>query len=188
MRILLLACALALAACTQADDAPAPVAVQGTNCPASATKPWRPLSGAEFTVEAFTNGPDCTRAVATLVIRNVQGEPLWTEAAPTRHIMVLAPAHDAAAMQAALEEWVDASNNTTMTTTGALPDWPRGADAPASGEFPFYPEAYLDRESYMALRQSNLPLFCYVQGMESMGCLSLRDGQLEKVGVQAFPG
>jgi hypothetical protein len=29
---------------------------------------------------------------------------------------------------------------------------------------------------------------CYVQGLESLACLIERDGRLEKIGVQAFPG
>jgi hypothetical protein len=102
--------------------------------------------------------------------------------------MVLAQAHDQDAMRTALNEWIDPAHNTTMQTTSALPDWPANADAPASGEFPFYPESYVDRDSYIALREADVPLLCYVQGMESMACLALRDGQLEKVGVQSFPG
>ncbi len=75
-----------------------------------------------------------------------------------------------------------------MQTSAALPDWPANADGPQSGEFPFYPEAGYDRESYMTLRANDLPLFCYVQGMESMGCLAAADGEVTKIGVQSFPG
>jgi hypothetical protein len=192
MRILLIVGALALAAgCTRIDeDKASNVEAQAHDnlCPAAASQPWRPLSGTEFTVEAYADGPDCERAVATLVVRDAQGNVLYTEAAPSAHIMVLAQARGRAAMQVALAEWADASNNTTMRTTAALPDWPAGANAPASGEFPFYVEPGYDRDSYLQLRESNVPLFCYVQGMESMGCLALQDGALNKIGVQSFPG
>ena len=59
---------------------------------------------------------------------------------------------------------------------------------PRSGEFPFYPEPYYDRSGYEVLRQSDVPLFCYVQGMESIACVALENGRMEKVGVQSFPG
>jgi hypothetical protein len=192
MRILLLAGVLALtAACTRIDDkqqAAAPGAAAANGCDAAVTQPWRPLSGTEFSVDTVSFGPDCARAVGTLTVRDVQGNVLWTEASPTMHIMSLAGAHDIAAMQAALTEWGNAANNTTMQTAAALPDWPQGSDGPVSGEFPFYVEAGYDRDSYLQLRESNVPLFCYVQGMESMGCLALQNGSLNKIGVQSFPG
>jgi hypothetical protein len=195
MRILLLVSALALAAaCTRIDQEEAPAggpavaAASERACEAVVVQPWRPLSGVEFTVEAISSGPDCEHAVATLAVRDLQHNVLWSEAAPSAHIMVLADAHDEAAMRAALTEWGDASNNTTMQTTSALPDWPQGSDGPVSGEFPFYVEPGYDRDSYLQLRESNVPLFCYVQGMESMGCLALQNGSLNKIGVQSFPG
>lgn len=192
MRILMIAGVLALAAgCTRIDEkqaGPAAQAAAERGCEAVEVKPWRPLSGTEFTVEAISSGPDCARAVAALAVRDVQGNVLWAEAAPSMHIMVLAQAHDLAAMRTSLAEWADASNNTTMQTTAALPDWPQGSDGPVSGEFPFYVEPGYDRDSYLQLRQSNVPLFCYVQGMESMGCLALQNGSLNKIGVQSFPG
>jgi len=33
-----------------------------------------------------------------------------------------------------------------------------------------------------------VPVFCYVQGMESMACVALQNGEMTKVGVQTFPG
>ena len=40
----------------------------------------------------------------------------------------------------------------------------------------------------MKLRGQKLPLFCYVQGMESMGCVALDGESITKVGLQTFPG
>jgi hypothetical protein len=101
--------------------------------------------------------------------------------------MPLAGARTSAEMEAALADWINSSNS-TMATTSALPDWPENASGPQNGEFPFYADAAYDRAAYMTLRQSDAPLFCYVQGMESMACLALAGGTLDKVGVQAFPG
>jgi hypothetical protein len=186
MRALAIAGALALLAggCLQQTSE----RVSDTRCVAGASQPWRPTSGLEFTVEASASGPDCEHAVATLVVRNAQNEVMWADARPTAHVMTLAPARDRAAMQTALGEWLN-SGNRTMATSSALPDWPANAAAPASGEFPFYPEPTYDRDGYMRLRESDAPLYCYVQGMESMACLALSvGGDIEKVGVQAFPG
>jgi ABC-type Fe3+-hydroxamate transport system substrate-binding protein len=179
------AAALALAGCMQQIGQQRQSA---TACSVSASDTWSPASAGEFSIEATTTGPDCQRAVATLVIRDAQGQVAWVEAYSTEDIMVLAPAHDVAAMRAALAEWIAPESNTTMQSTSALPEWPTNADSPQSGEFPFYPEAGYDRDSYNTLRTNNLPLYCFVQGMESMACLALSDGGLEKIGVQSFPG
>ena len=75
-----------------------------------------------------------------------------------------------------------------MATTAALPEWPASAEAPQSGEFPFYPDDGVDREAYATLRTQNLPLFCYVQGMESLRCVAFNQGEIGSVGLQLFPG
>ncbi len=184
MRFVLIAGALALAtACT-----PPAAQTADAGCAISVSTPWRPLSGTEFTVEASTMGADCAKAVATIVVRNVQGDVIYTEAHSTEHVMVLAPAHDSTAMRAALTEWIAPESNTTMQTSSALPEWPANADSPQNGEFPFYPIEGTTREGYNEVRDANVPLYCYVQGMESLNCLALRDGALESVGVQSFPG
>jgi hypothetical protein len=178
------AAALILGGCLQQTAGRTPPA----GCAASAAQSWRPVSGVELTIDASTSGPDCERAAATLTVRNAQGRILWTEARAAEHVMTLASARDRAAMQTALGEWLNSGNH-TMATSSALPDWPVNAAAPANGEFPFYPEPSFDREAYMSLRQSDVPLYCFVQGMESMACLALTvGGDIEKVGVQAFPG
>jgi hypothetical protein len=184
MRIVIAIVLLSLAAAC----APSGESEQTTSaCDARATNTWN-AAGADYSVEAATSGPDCQRAVATIVIRDSSGAPLYAEAHMAEDIMMLAPAHDVAAMRAALRQWVTFDNH-TMATTSALPDWPQGASGPQNGEFPFHPEAGYDRDSYMALRANNLPLLCYVQGMESQACLALSgEGELTKIGVQTFPG
>ena len=158
-----------------------------TGCVATASKTWRADSTSNLQVEAYTSGPDCEHAVATLVIRDPENTVLWAEAAPTEDIMMLAPARDQRAMQRALGEWINYDNH-TRATTSALPDWPANATGPQNGEFPFYPAEGYDHDAYMTLRQNNLPIYCYVQGMESMTCLAWGDGGLENIGVQTFPG
>jgi hypothetical protein len=185
MRLIVLASiALLAAGCQRIETGEADNLAPG--CDARAVQAWSVGEG-ELSVEAATAGPDCARAVATLVVRDSSGVPLYADVHLAEHVMTLAPARDQAAMQTALGEWLTPS--TIMASTSALPDWPENATAPQSGEFPFYPEEGYDRESYTALRQNNLPLFCYVQGMESMACVAFSgEGQVSKIGVQTFPG
>jgi ABC-type Fe3+-hydroxamate transport system substrate-binding protein len=179
------AAALAIAGCMQQIGRRESAA---SACNVSANDTWRPEGGGEFSIEAASAGPDCERAVATLVIRDAEGRVAWAEAYPTEDIMVLANARDSGAMEVSLAGWINPAANTTMQTSSALPEWPANADSPQNGEFPFYPEAGYDRDSYTTLRTNNLPLYCFVQGMESMACLALGDSGLEKIGVQSFPG
>ena len=182
MRMILVAGALAfLAACTPAQEAD----IMSAGCDARGVGAWT-VGEENFSVEATSVGPDCVRAVATLVIRNASGEAIWADARITSDIMTLAPAHDIAAMNAALGEWT--TNSSTMQSTSALPEWPANADSPQSGEFPFYPSEGYTRESYSAMRTVNDPMFCYVQGMESMRCVAWIDNSIASVGLQLFPG
>jgi hypothetical protein len=67
--------------------------------------------------------------------------------------------------------------------------WPHPQQGPTtSSGFEFDPEPWINRETYLAMRARAEPMFCYVQGLESLACLVERHGRLEKIGVQAFPG
>jgi hypothetical protein len=46
----------------------------------------------------------------------------------------------------------------------------------------------VDRDSYEQVRVAKVPVFCYVQGMESLACVVLKDGGMSKIGLQTFPG
>jgi hypothetical protein len=137
-------------------------------------------------VEAYSEGPNCGQAVATIVVRNSVGAVLWADAMAAAQVMTLAEARDIPAMTAALASWVQGASN--LRTAAQLPAWAPTAQAPSAGGFEFYPEPWLDRDAYEALRARNDPIYCYVQGMESLACLHLQDGRLFKVGVQSFPG
>jgi hypothetical protein len=188
MRLGVILCvAVALGACSRIGSTrpTSPDALRG--CQATATGAWRASANQTLQVEASSAGPDCTHSVATIAVRDNNGKVLWADAAPSERLMTLSQAHDLSAMERALGEWID-SNNRTIASSSALPDWPEGANAPQNGEFPFYPEREYDRDAYMALRTANVPVFCYVQGMESEACVALQNGAMTKVGVQSFPG
>jgi hypothetical protein len=180
--ILLVAGALGAAVLASAGGAEA-----AARCDMHASASWTPVPGKTFRSEAFSNGPTCAQAAVTIVVRAPDGSVLWVDAAPGEHIMTFAYVRSRQEMARALAEWL--SQDATFKTTRKLPGWPEGAEGPESGEFPFMPEAWVDREAYERMRAEGLPMFCYVQGMESLACIALtKDGRMEKIGVQAFPG
>jgi hypothetical protein len=163
------------------------VAAANADCDARSRAVWAG-SHKGIVAEATSQGATCANAVVTLVLRASTGKPLWVDSRIGAHVMIFAGVTDKGAMTHALGDWID-QRSTTLARTDNLPDWPKGANAPQAGEFPFYPESDIDQEMYLKLRGAKLPLFCYVQGMESMACVALGpDGAVTKVGVQAFPG
>ena len=162
-------------------------AAAAADCNVSASASWSPSPGQAYRTEAFSRGPTCAQAVVTLVVRAPDGGVAWADAAPAAHLMTFADVKTSQDMARALTDWM--SQSSMFQTTRSLPVWPEGAQEPKSGEFPFMPESWIDREYYERLRAEGLPVFSYVQGMESLACIVLtRDGQMEKIGVQSFPG
>jgi hypothetical protein len=187
MRIVAVAIAVALAACGVATTEPEVHQEAANGCPASTSTTWTPQSGVALTIEAATVGADCAQANAAITLRGAGGGTVWTETYPAAQVMTLAGADSVEDMQRRLGEWIS-PGGAMADSTGDLPEWTAGEDAPMSGEFPFYPDEGLDRAGYAALRARDAPLFCYVQGMESLACLAWENGDLAKVGLQTFPG
>lgn len=158
-------------------------ATAGSGCTAAAATTWQGLN-----VEAFARGPDCARAAVTLVFRAAaSGEITRMETHRAMDVMTLASVTDTAGMETALAEWID-QTNPEFASSANLPDWPENAEMPMRGDFPFLPTEGTTREAYNVIRTRAAPLFCYVQGMESINCLALVDGDLDSIGVQTFPG
>jgi hypothetical protein len=159
------------------------------NCDARADAQWAPDAGRTYTVQATATGPTCAQDIVTLAVRAPDGSPILAWAGRTADLFGLSDAGDAAAMKAALAAWIDQGSN-NLTTTSTLPPWPEGSEAPSSenSEFPFHPESWFDRAGWEQMRNQNAPLFAFPQGRESLAVFLLRDGQLESIGVQQFPG
>lgn len=156
-------------------------------CDGSAGFVWTKVRGRSYAAEAFANGKACASAVVTIVVRAPDGKVIWAEAHPADSLMTFAGVKTRGQMTAMLAEWI--SQQHTFRSTAGLPVWKKGADAPEAGEFPFYPDDGIDRETYEQIRGERQPVFCYVQGMESLACLGLsKDGALTKIGLQTFPG
>ncbi len=189
------AAALALAACGQSAQqeeaaAPAdPAAYSGpNNCAASAERVWIRANGADYKVDAATNGADCASAIATLHVRGPENVVLHEFSAPVRNLIGLREATDPAAMQAAVTEWLN-QTPPLLETSGGLPDWREASMQPEiESEFRFYPETGTTRDQYMAVRTARAPMFCYAQGRESLACVVLESGAVRKFGMQQVPG
>ncbi|MBI1186819.1 MAG: hypothetical protein GC206_05715 [Alphaproteobacteria bacterium] len=183
---------LALSGCASTTAPATPDDAAGllaAGCRAEAAQTWRPLgTGDPFTINAVARGPSCPQATAILTVRNPQGDVVWTESYAVAQVMTLADSHqNSPELAQAMAAWID-PNTINLKLTRDLPDWPEGAEAPMAGEFPFYPETFVDRTEYLRMRNTLFPIYCYVQGMESIACLVLEHGRLTKIGVQTFPG
>jgi hypothetical protein len=181
MRALLIAAALVAAVGFAAT-------AQAGGCNLAAAKPWKPsFGGRVWSSAAYVNGPNCAGAVGTIVLRAPDGKVIWADARPTAELMTFVEAKTPKKAKAALVDWL--TQDDKFDSTDDLPEWKKGADAPTAGEFPFYPEAGVDAETYAKIRAEKQAMFCYVQGMESMACIAIaKDGTATKVGVQSFPG
>ncbi|MDF1608303.1 hypothetical protein PZ897_08965 [Hoeflea sp. YIM 152468] len=87
-----------------------------------------------------------------------------------------------------LADWL--GDYADISTSSRLPAWPRGAEMPDGGEFPFHVADDLPQVQYDALRTGDYPMVCYIQGRESTLCLIKQPGMsaLIEVGAQSFPG
>ena len=165
MRLLIAAAAFALAACQP------PATKQASSAPAAS---------------ASADGPSCDKAAATLTMRGPDGAILLTQAYNADQVMTLKGKKTSAELTAALAEWIDPTK-ASPNNSKDLPAWPKGQANPP-GEFPFYPETDVTREIYESYRQKAAPVFCYVQGMESLSCLTWDTDRIVTLGVQTFPG
>jgi hypothetical protein len=143
---------------------------------------------ANYTVEAAAYGPVCDTAAVTLVLRDSDGAAIYTFAGSADKLLGFEAVTDQASLAVMLNDYAVEDSEGSMTSTNDLPEWKAGADYPIFGDFPFYIEGDLAREQYEALRSAAKPMYCHVQGRESLACLELDSPFANKIGVQALPG
>lgn len=181
----------ALAACGPAKET-ATSAAPASGCAAETQAHWQPAAKTNLLIVGKSVGANCAAATATLTISGANGNTLHTFEAPTEVMRntIFGDADNAETMKAALAAWIDPPSNTTVETTGALPEWKADAEMPGNPEFPFMPTEGMNRADYAKLRAARLPLYCYVQGGESQNCLAFNEtaGTLTSIGLQRFPG
>ena len=144
-------------------------------CNATAARAWAGLQ-----IEASASGSNCSQAVVTINLRKGNGEALWAHSYIAKQLLNFAQINssDTKAMTKALVSWI--SGEGFMKSADALK---------LDGEFPFTPTESIDAASLAQYRKARLPLFCFIQGMESGNCLAKNKyGNLIELGVQRFPG
>jgi hypothetical protein len=167
------------------------------DCHASVSRKWNISSKTRLTIDAAALGSDCKRTVVVIVVRDSKDQVKYTlsMAAEDNAIfssLVDAPVTNTMNMRAALGEWIDAGLSSKKNRLSQYLEWKAGAEGPAENppaEFPFTVNSDVSRETYEKWRKQNLPVFCFVQGMESIRCLVLTtEGTISEVGIQSFPG
>ncbi len=137
--------------------------------------------------EAQTLGEDCANSVAIVIVRNGDGRPVYSFSSPAHSLFELEYATNGKEMATALDTMIGVPNREATFSSNTLPPWQEGADGP-EGEFPFYLEDWMDRTEYERIRASDTPIWCHVQGIESMACFTVENENIFSIGVQAFPG
>jgi len=159
-------------------------------CAATATHTWTPQGAtAGYTITGAAAGPTCNTGEAVITVRNAAGKVLLSQGGHDVGVMsntVFSMAVSPESLKAAVADWVSSAH--ADDATGQLPEWKPGDAQPTSGEFPFYPEEGMTQAQYGAIRAANKPMFCHVQGGESMACYAVDGDVLTKVGLQSFPG
>jgi hypothetical protein len=194
MRVLMMAAALALAACSPSgcsneakqDEQSADTAAAGgaEGCAATASAPWN-VGSETITVQGATTGADCASAEASISFHRGDAAAMYQETYSASQVMGLGGASSAADMQERLLDWV--TQDETRNSTGDLPEWAANADNPGTSELPFRPYG-IDRDAYIALRTADAPMFCFVKGMESQACFWWDAGAFRRIGEQQLPG
>lgn len=164
-------------------------------CNARASVPWKVSAARTLTVEAFSDGPDCTKATVAITVREQSGDAVWTDAGSASAIVTFKDVGptNVAVMKAALEEWVRGAP--FMRQSDAIPDWPEGSGKPSTkiwsqndkAGFPFVPANGVDRAKYVVLREAKLPLLCYGIARDTLACIAVSDDAITKIGDQHFP-
>jgi hypothetical protein len=161
-------------------------------CNHSTSAPWASAKKHGLVLEAHSVGSLCGKTALVLAIADGKGEVLWSTTRLAQHVSIFAGEDVVTdkAVKAALKDWIENGKDSGDHNTGTLPDWPKGAEAPKrEGEFGYFAQQDMSREDYLEKRKQALPMFCFVQGMESISCIITSDGRyIEEFGGFTFPG
>jgi hypothetical protein len=160
------------------------------DCAATIEVPWASAEKYSLTLAAHAVGPNCATSAVVLLVMDAKGDVQWsTTRLAQQNAVFLEGITDDASMTAALKNWV-AQNQ--AQSTAELPDWKAGDERPVregDGEFGFFVSDETSREFYLEIRRNNQPLFCFVQGVESMSCIAAAgSNNIYEIGGFTFPG
>lgn len=163
-------------------------------CGVSVRQPW-PASGAQkLAIVAHALGQSCGAAVVVLVVTDAKDKPLWATSRLAEHVALFQEPDIATpkGMMAALKTWISTGLSTSPASSAKLPAWQKGQDNPLQvpgEEFGYFAGQDMSAEFYEELRQKKLPVFCFVQGLESESCIVADPkGGITEFGGRTFPG
>lgn len=117
-------------------------------------------------ITARSSGPTCAQAIVVWTLRDAGGDPLFVFASTYADMAESADGATSDRMDRFLRAWA----NRPIQRTGALPDWPPTAYTLSADQSHGMDTPY-ERETYLALRERNLPLLCFANSVESEQCL-----------------
>ena len=167
------------------------------DCNLTISKKWNVGRSLPYSIQASSIGFDCKLAVALLVIRDEKGEVVYTYAGATRDNGIFGslaekPATNLKFMRVALTEWLRAGLSSKKNSLAKFLPWKKDAAGPTEtppAEFPFMLNSDISREIYEEWRKQDLPVLCFVQGIESERCVVLtKENTVSELGIQSFPG
>ena len=164
------------------------------SCNHTVKVPWTSAKSFGLQLSASSVGETCGTTALLLTVSTAKGDVLWATSFLAQQVSIFSGdnARTDVAMKATLKDWVTIGQgkDVKLTTTKVLPDWKQGEDRPLSeGEFGFFIDESKLRDTFLELRAKNLPMFCFVQGMESEGCIVAEDkSTISNIGGYTFPG
>jgi hypothetical protein len=161
-------------------------------CNHTVTAPWTSAKAFGLQLVATSIGVRCGKTAVVLSVADAKGTVLWTQALLAQQVSIFSAdgVDSDKAVKATLKQWLQIGQRGPRVTTNMLPDWKAGAAEPTpEGEFGYVAGENLSREFYLEQRDKNRPLFCFVQGIESEGCIIAIDGaSVQEFGGTRFPG
>jgi hypothetical protein len=160
------------------------------DCAAKVEVPWTSAKQYGLTLAAHAIGPNCATSAVVLVVLDAKRNAQWSTTRLAQQTLgFMDGITDDASMTTALKVWVEQRK---PQSTSELPDWKSGAERPVregNGEFGFYTNESTTRDSYLDTRKKGLPLFCFVQGIESTSCIAAAGADnIYEIGGFTFPG
>lgn len=140
----------------------------------------------EFTITASTQG-ECGSNDLHLNIQNAAGTQIWADHHAPSDLFDFEGITSPEDMRSALKNWITFDDT---TSTAMLPPWHPDQAEPEFSDFPFFAAEGVSRSFYTMARALDLPMACYIQGLESTFCLFQMPDEalLEPIGYQSFPG
>ncbi|MFO1032579.1 MAG: hypothetical protein U1E15_00200 [Hyphomicrobiales bacterium] len=163
-------------------------------CTASATVPWTASGKQGLKLTASAVGASCASPVVVLSVLDAAGKPVWTTARIGENVALFADAsaRTPKALPGALKEWLTTGLSTSPKSSGDLPPWRAGQENPLQKkgeEFGYFAGSDMSESYYEEQRKAKLPVFCFVQGLESESCIMAGpNASILEFGGRTFPG